>query len=159
MKDKYTTIKEKVEKRSREIEERANIYDACLEPYIEKMNNDTLIYEGRDSHQNLIEKKIAEVLGPEEEDGRGCFIYKVYTYEVGEDDKKTLKDINFSLKFLVNGMWPLDGGFWNASDYAMSSIALGVSQLSKVAPSTSNNSGTGNDNYTSALWGKIVSDS
>ena len=34
LKDKYTTIKEKVEKRSSEIEERANTYDAYLEPYI-----------------------------------------------------------------------------------------------------------------------------
>ena len=157
LKDKFTTIKEKVEKRSMEIEERANTYDACLEPYIEKMNNGPLI--ARHKNCNYIEeKKIAEVQGPEEEDGIGRYSYKIYIYEVGKDDKEplkvieTLKDISFSRPYIVVGMRSFEGGFWNASDYAMSSIALGVSQLSKVAPSTDSNSDTDKSEYTSNLW-------
>ncbi len=121
LKDKYTTIKEKVEKRSSEIEERANNYDACLEPYIEKMNNGTLIDKSVDYlRANIIEKKIVEVQGPEEsEDGLGY--YKVRTSNVDyilgkklfEDPRRVRYDV-----YKIDGMLDFIGGLWNASDYS-----------------------------------------
>ena len=158
LKDKYTTIKEKVEKRSSEIEERANTYDACLEPYIEKMNNGTLIDRSIDYHyMNLKEKKIVEVQGPEEsEDGLGY--YKVRTSNVDyilgkkvfEDPRRVSYDV-----YKIDGMLDFTGGLWNASDYSMNSITIGVNSISSMVSSNGSNSGTGDFEYTSNLWGKV----
>lgn len=162
LKDKYTTIKEKVEKRSSEIEERANNYDACLEKYIEQKGKKTRDFdEKKDAFGCVYEYKtetLNEVLGPDDSsDGIGCCNYLIKIYTMG--DMGAIYSGSYSTDYKkIDEMANFQGGFWNASDYVMNSIALGVSQLSKVAPSTSNNSGTGNVNYTSALWGKIVSE-
>ncbi len=148
LKDKYTTIKEKVEKRSMEIEERANTYDEWLKPWIKMCEEKKA--ETRTVYENGIEYReklyIDEVQGPDSDYGLGVYIYKIYKYEVGEDGKETLKDIVFSVPNYVFAMWAFEGDFWNASDYAMSSIAFGVSQLSKLAPTdTQDSSSTESD--------------
>lgn len=161
LKDKYTTIKEKVEKRSSEIEERANTYDEWLKPWLDQFNEEraTISY---DNHNSVFKYEnstyVVVVQGPDAPDGIGYCITKTYKRKITDDGKRGLVVDTNSNKYILNNMLTFVGGYWNASDYVMNSIALGVSQLSKVAPSTSNNSGTGNVDYTSALWGKIVSE-
>lgn len=110
LKDKYTTIKEKVEKRSSEIEERANNYDACLEPYIEKMNSDTPIETKKITEGVLVYNTkvyVKSVEGPDTSDGIGIYKTKYQVtkgWSYGQD--------------IVKGMEDYVGGYWNASDYS-----------------------------------------
>ena len=98
-----------------------------------------------------------EVLGPGYSDGIGHFrrIDKIYTYD--SENKESCLDTNDEWH-KIKEMSDFASGFWNESDYVMSSILLGVSSLPKVVSSTSNNSGAGNIDYTSTLWGKIESE-
>lgn len=160
LKDKYTTIKEKVEKRSSEIEERANTYDACLEQYIEKKGEKIRDFGVKKDSQGCVceykTETLNEILGPDDSsDGIGYYNHIIREYTVS--DTGPICNGSYSTDYKkIDEMANFQGGFWNASDYVMNSIALGVSQLSKVAPSTNNNSGTGNVNYTNALSGTLT---
>ena len=126
LKDKYTTIKEKVEKRSSEIEERANNYDACLEPYIEKKGKEIRdIDKKKDSNGCIYEYKteiLNEILGPDDSsDGIGYYNYLVKKYTMG--DIGPIPSGSYPTDYIkVDGMTDFVGGFWNAFDYGIGSI-------------------------------------
>lgn len=128
LKDKYTTIKEKVEKRSSEIEERANNYDACLEPYIEKKGKKIRDFdEKKDAFGCVYEYKtetLNEVLGPDDSsDGIGCYNYLIKIYTMG--DMGAIYSGSYSTAHIkIDGMLDFTGGLWNASDYGIGSLVV-----------------------------------
>ena len=134
LKDKYTTIKEKVEKRSSEIEERANTYDACLEPYIKDKGNLHTYDECLTGYKT---KKIMEVLGPDYSDGIGHFrrIDKIYTYD--SDNNELCKDTNDEWH-KIKEMSDFTGGLWNASDYIVVDTVTAASVTKEEAISNMN---------------------